>query len=105
MSSDEERIAQLERRVSYLIRYLGISPADIMNGVFPERDGSRPAAQAGPGDFQSAGPFPGASGLPPELYDLIRRGKLIPAIKLYRESTGAGIDEAKAAVNDIARSM
>lgn len=33
--NESERIARLERRVDYLIRYLGIDPAHIASGVMP----------------------------------------------------------------------
>jgi hypothetical protein len=32
---ETERIARLERKVDYLIRYLGIDPAHIADGVMP----------------------------------------------------------------------
>ena len=35
----------------------------------------------------------------PEMHDLLRRGRTIEAIKLYRERTGVGLAEAKAAVD------
>jgi ribosomal protein L7/L12 len=37
----------------------------------------------------------------PEILRLIREDKKIQAIKLYREQTGAGLAEAKMAVEDI----
>ena len=40
--------------------------------------------------------------LPPEIYELIARGKLIEAIKIYRQVTGAGLKEAKDAVDAMA---
>lgn len=35
------------------------------------------------------------SGVDPQLLELVREGKKIEAIKLYRESTGVGLKEAK----------
>ena len=35
------------------------------------------------------------------LRDLVRQGKKIEAIKLYRETTGAGLAEAKAAIDQL----
>ena len=35
------------------------------------------------------------SGVDPQLLQLVREGKKIEAIKLYRESTGVGLKEAK----------
>jgi len=40
--------------------------------------------------------------LPSSLYDAIARGKLIQAIKIYRETTGVGLKEAKDAVDAMA---
>lgn len=35
------------------------------------------------------------SGVDPQILQLVREGKKIEAIKLYRESTGVGLKEAK----------
>lgn len=40
----------------------------------------------------------------PDIVQLLMQGKKIHAIKIYRERTGAGLAEAKHAVEDIARS-
>ena len=37
----------------------------------------------------------------PVLQDLVQQGKLIEAIKLYREETGVGLKEAKAFVESL----
>lgn len=42
-----------------------------------------------------------AAGMPPAVVELARRGNLIAAIKEYRTLTGAGLAEAKEAVEDI----
>jgi ribosomal protein L7/L12 len=44
--------------------------------------------------------MPGAD-ISPVLEDLVRQGKLIEAIKLYREETGVGLKEAKAFVESL----
>ena len=36
--------------------------------------------------------------VPPEVLEMVRRGKMILAIKLYREATGVSLKEAKAFV-------
>jgi ribosomal protein L7/L12 len=41
--------------------------------------------------------------LNPKIQDALRKGNLIEAIKLYRELTGVGLAEAKAAVEHLAR--
>jgi ribosomal protein L7/L12 len=46
-------------------------------------------------DYDAAGYF----------YDYLRKGKLINAIKVYREVTGAPLREAKATVEAMAREM
>ena len=43
----------------------------------------------------------GAAGMPPGVIELVRAGKTIAAIKVYRDATGAGLAEAKAAVDSI----
>ena len=70
------RIARLERQIAYLYRHLGLDPL---------------AAEA-------AGPV-----LPPDFEKMLRDGKLIGAIKIYRDVTGAGLAEAKNEVERIAR--
>ena len=74
-SSDDDRIVRLERQVDFLFRRLGIDP----DMALAQDDA-----------------------LPPALYDFIARGKLIQAIKIYRQTTGVGLKEAKDAVDAIA---
>lgn len=42
-----------------------------------------------------------ATGMPPAVVELVRAGKTIAAIQEYRSITGAGLKEAKAAVDSI----
>lgn len=53
-----------------------------------------------PGQYM---PFAAASaaGMPPGVVELARNGKTIAAIQEYRNATGAGLKEAKAAVESI----
>jgi hypothetical protein len=74
-SADDDRIFRLERQVDFLFRRLGIDP-----NLALAQDDELPAA----------------------LYDAIGRGKLVQAIKIYREATGVGLKEAKDAVDAIA---
>jgi Ribosomal protein L7/L12 C-terminal domain len=74
-SADDERIVRLERQVDFLFRRLGIDP-----DLALAQDDELPAA----------------------LYDAIGRGKLVQAIKIYREATGVGLKDAKDAVDAIA---
>ena len=41
--------------------------------------------------------------LPPSVADAVQRGKKIEAIKRYRETTGVGLKEAKAFIEDVQR--
>ena len=56
-------------------------------------------------DLRGGLPHPHGIGkdVEPELLSLLRRGEKIQAIKLYREKTGAGLKEAKDAVEALAR--
>jgi hypothetical protein len=74
-SSDDDRIARLERQVDFLFRRLGIDP-----DLALAQDDALPAA----------------------LYDAIARGKMVQVIKIYRETTGVGLKEAKDAFDAIA---
>jgi hypothetical protein len=67
-SNDSERIAYLERRVNYLIRYLGIDPAHIAGGVMPAGYPSGlPTGDGLPPCFEVA---PGFEVVPPDARDL-----------------------------------
>jgi ribosomal protein L7/L12 len=76
-----ERIARLEDQVATLYRHLGISPEPEVSDAVPETQ-----------------PF-----LTPAFYDALRRGSKIQAIKLYRQTTGVGLKEAKDAVDAMVR--
>jgi ribosomal protein L7/L12 len=90
--NDSERLARLEQKVDYLIAYLGIDPADIAAGR-PPVGGRLDVAPASELDDAALGP----------VYDAVRRGKKVLAIKLYRELTGVGLADAKDAVDAIGR--
>ncbi|MBN1584115.1 MAG: ribosomal protein L7/L12 [Anaerolineae bacterium] len=62
----KQRVAKLERQVTFLLRSSGLRYVD------------EPP-----------------SGVSPEILDLVQRGQKIRAIKLYREETGVGLREAK----------
>lgn len=55
-----------------------------------------------PPEGQNSAPFAvpgfGSDSVSPEVRDLARRGRKIEAIKLHREQTGAGLKDAKDAV-------
>ena len=67
-----QRIVRLEAQVEFLFKHLGVN----MNP-----DGS-PAVD-------------------PRIIDALKKNNLIEAIKIYREKTGVGLAEAKAAVEEI----
>ncbi|MEV6929836.1 ribosomal protein L7/L12 [Dactylosporangium sp. NPDC051485] len=79
-ADDASRLARLERQVAFLYRHFGLDP-------------------------QLADAFPGTDSMPPEFTQALRANNLIAAIKIYREVTGCGLVEAKAAVERIARSV
>ncbi len=93
-NDDSERLTRLEHKVDYLIAYLGLDPADIAAGRIPSggRLDVAPASELGDA---ALGP----------VYDAVRRGKKIQAIKFYREATGAGLAAARDAVDQIAREL
>jgi hypothetical protein len=99
---DAERIARLEFQVGQLYRHLGLNPdlADAPPAPFggaPTPAFGQSASPANPAAY-SAGPV-----FPPSFADALHRGKMIEAIKIYREVTGAGLKEAKDAVEAIVR--
>ena len=75
-ASDNERLVRLERQVDFLFRRLGIDPNSVTGPDAP---------------------------LPTSLYAAIAEGKMVEAVKIYRKATGAGLLEAKRAVDAIAR--
>lgn len=130
MQPDEDaRVARLERQVAFLLQHLGLDPGLAAGGgsqgstfrsqaeIFgtqagyrgvPSGFGASPSGYApspsGAG-FPPAGPNAagGADEVPAAVLAAIQRGKMIDAIKIYRQMTGLGLREAKNAVDDIAR--
>jgi large subunit ribosomal protein L7/L12 len=86
LQEDAERIDRLERQVQYLLRRFGV-------------DLGIAAA-----DYTEVG-----SGLPPsaspEIIGLIQAGKLIQAIKVYRNMTGVSLKEAKDVMDGLRADM
>jgi len=82
----DRRIAELERKVADLYRRLGQAEPTALT------DGS---------GFSE--PAPAVASEDPRVIELIQKGNLIQAIKLYRELTGLGLAEAKDAVDELAR--
>jgi large subunit ribosomal protein L7/L12 len=66
ISELRQRVALLERQVAFLMEQLGVEYYEEPN-----------------------------AGVPPEILDLVRQGRKIEAIKLYRQETGVGLREAK----------
>ncbi|MBF9071719.1 ribosomal L7/L12 family protein [Streptacidiphilus fuscans] len=78
--SVEQRLETIEQKLDVLLAHLGI-----------DAEGNRVG-------------FGGDPRLV-DVEDAVRAGKLIQAIKVYREQTGAGLREAKAAVDGIAAEL
>jgi ribosomal protein L7/L12 len=77
----QARVAELERKVDYLMRRLAEAPP----------------ALTGP-----TGPSGQAAGvLSPAVLEFVRQGQKIHAIKQYREETGASLADAKRAVESL----
>lgn len=85
MPSDAEDIAALKAEVARL--------TGLVNGLFRHLGIGQAQAQT----------LLSADGAPEPVLDALRNRTKIEAIKLYRESTGVGLAEAKAAVEDLAR--
>jgi ribosomal protein L7/L12 len=96
MSADQnllnhgQRIADLEARVAELERRAGGSDADA----------SSAAQEASGFTFASDAPATDAAD-DPRIAELVGKGDKIGAIKLYRELTGAGLAEAKSAIDSM----
>ena len=95
MSADQnllnhgQRIAALEARVAQLEQRLGSSDADASS-----------AAQEASG-FTFASDGGGDALNDPRIAELVGQGNKIEAIKLYRELSGAGLAEAKSAIESM----
>jgi hypothetical protein len=100
MNADESiRLHRLEQQVAFLYQHLGLdpsmtfsSPADVFGTPTGYGDGQTPPVPV-------AGLVPGPNDCPPAVMAAIQQGKLIVAIKIYRELTGLGLREAKEAVD------
>jgi len=68
----KQRVIKLERQITYLMKHLRLNYCEK-----PEE------------------------AIYPEILELIRKGKKIRAIKLYREETGVGLKEAKEYVESL----
>jgi hypothetical protein len=96
----EQRIARLEQQVALLYQHLGLNGQE---GLMPPAPFLPPPHA--PGEPQDSVPGqPGLSDprLPPSFYIALQSGKMINAIKIYREVTGVGLKEAKDKVEAIA---
>jgi hypothetical protein len=99
----ERRMARLEEQVAMLCRHLGLNGTEKYMPPPP----LLPPPPGGPEDFvPGARPaaVPGAQDprLPPAFFTALENQKLIQAIKIYREATGAGLKEAKDRVDEMA---
>ena len=83
-----QRIERLEYAVGMLCRHLDLDPDALLTG----RATLSRISDAVPPGYPAA---PDPTGLPAEFYALVRQGKKIQAIKMYRELTGVGLKTAK----------
>jgi ribosomal protein L7/L12 len=96
MSADQnllnhgQRIEALEARVQELERRLGAADADA-SAAAQEASGFTYASDGAPTDPMND----------PRIADLVAKGQKIEAIKLYRELTGAGLADAKSAIDSM----
>jgi hypothetical protein len=96
------RIARLEAQLQAVLDHLGLAgPGNGAGYDAQSVAGPLPGGFAAqPGGFAAQ---PAAAAVPPELVAALQRGRMIEAIKIYREQTGVGLKEAKAAVEEMAR--
>jgi large subunit ribosomal protein L7/L12 len=80
---DAERINRLERQVRYLLRYAGLDP------------------EIAAADYEAFGAGLPSAAASPEIVALVRDGKPIQAIKMYRQMTGAGLKESKDVIDGL----
>lgn len=85
-----QRIERLEYVVGVLCRHLELDPDALLGAP----TGSGAIADAVPPGYP-APTRPGGPALPAEFYALVRQGRKIQAIKIYRQLTGVGLKEAK----------
>ena len=116
-----QRLAALEAQVANLSHRLGVPFTSSASGaVFDPRLSTAPDPRAMDTGFDPIAPVPppapdpsfGApqasapadprmAGLTPEVVDLVRRGKKIQAIKLYRELTNVDLKTAKDVIDHL----
>jgi hypothetical protein len=126
-SAEPARIERLERQVAYLLRHLGIDPdvaaspasgsvfgsaADLFGAppappqpfaAEPQPFAAEPQPFAAEAQPAGAQPLPATPAYPADLVSAVERGDQIAAIKAYRQWTGVGLREAKAAVEAMVR--
>ncbi len=89
---ESERLLRLERKVDFLFQRMGLDPDEalIQDDDFAPQTPQAPAYGQEPQ-------------LPSSFYDALSRNKLIQAIKIYRQITGADLKDAKDAVEAMAQ--
>jgi hypothetical protein len=106
-----QRIERLEQQVALLYQHLGLNgreeylpPAPFLPPppVPGEPQDMMIAIPGDPGMPLGAQPQYADPRLPPEFYVALQSGRMINAIKIYREVTGAGLKDAKDQVEAMA---
>jgi hypothetical protein len=102
-----QRIERLEQQVALLYQHLGLNGSEEYQPPAPFLP--PPPVPGEPQDMIVGypGTLPGQPQyadprLPAEFYVALQSGKMIPAIKIYREATGVGLKEAKDQVEAMA---
>jgi ribosomal protein L7/L12 len=97
-----KRISRLERVVAELASRQNVDIPDLIAGA-PAGGYASDGGASGFGDGSAGTGFASVdSAADPEILQWIQSGDTIRAIKRYRELTGAGLGEAKQAVEEIA---
>jgi len=96
----EQRIARLEQQVALLYQHLGLNGQEEFMPPAPFLP--PPHAPGEPQDSVPGRPQLSDPRLPPSFFIALQSGKMINAIKIYREVTGVGLKEAKEYVDALA---
>ncbi|MBS2535292.1 ribosomal protein L7/L12 [Catenulispora sp. NF23] len=97
----EMRLAAIEEKLDLVLAHLGLD-GDPGSDLYAPLTAATTAAGANGSAVWAPG---SAIETDPQLAALIQAGKKIQAIKVYREATGAGLKDAKNAVEALERSM
>lgn len=92
----EMRLAAIEEKLDLVLAHLGLAGDTGAGWLAP------PAAPSG---VMPTGPAWLPQPVGPQLVALVQAGKKIEAIKVYRQTTGAGLKDSKNAIDALERSL